>query len=268
MRCDRDLKQDGGFALLIVLWTLVPLSLLFIMLASASRSDAQLTANLRGAAELEAVADGAIYGAVFTLLQGVPARSAGAPGVEVISLSGLVNPNVAPPELLQALLVRLRADPREAGQVAGAIVAWRTPGQQTKPNGGRAPLEKIAEYQAAGLDHGPPGAPFETIGELLEVRGMTPTLLAALAPHLTLYSEGEPDPALADPIVRGALRDVGITSRGPANNQVVRITATVRRSGSMGTDGIRAARRAVLRIGPSQNGRGWRVLSWESWNEG
>ncbi len=256
---------ESGFALLIVLWTLVPVALLFVMLAAAARSDAQLTANLRSAAEIEAVADGAIYTAVFDMLQrggaapgSLPAvgRLSGAEvGVQVVDQSGLVNPNIASPDLLGALLLRLGADPAQAYRIAGAVADWRAPGRRSARRG-----VKAAQYQAAGLSYGPPGAPFETLGELGDVLGMTPALLAALAPHLTLYSDSDPDPALADPVVRAALRDLGFGERGDqATSQTVRITAVAQRSA-----GVRAIRSAVVRIGPSPNGRGWRVLAWDT----
>ena len=255
---------DAGFALLVVLWTLVLVSLLFAILAGASRSDAQLTANLRSAAELEAVADGAIHTALFDLLRrGGTARdvalatgrlSGADVGVDVVDQSGLVNPNAASPDLLAALLLRLGADPGQAIRVAAAVADWRAPGRRSARRG-----TKAAQYQAAGLRYGPPGAPFETLGELGDVFGMTPALLAALAPHLTLYSDGDPDPAVADPVVRAALRDAGYGERADrAALQTVRITAAARRGAA------RAVRSAVVRVGPSSNGRGWRVLVWES----
>jgi len=257
--------SDSGFALLIVLWTLVPIALLFVMLAATARSDAQLTANLRSAAEIEAVADGAVYTAIFDMVQrggaapGSPpavGRLSGAEiGVQVVDQSGLVNPNIASPDLLGALLLRLGADPAQAYRIAGAVADWRAPGRRSARRG-----VKAAQYQAAGLSYGPPGAPFETLGELGDVLGMTPALLAALAPHLTLYSDSDPDPALADPVVRAALRDLGFGERGDqATSQTVRITAVAQRPA-----GVRAIRSAVVRIGPSPNGRGWRVLAWDT----
>ncbi len=255
---------DSGFALLIVLWTLVLVALLFAMLVGASRSDAQLTANLRSAAELEAIADGAIHTALFDLLRrGGTARdftpavgqlSGAEVGTEVVDQSGLLNPNTAPPDLLAALMLRLGADPGQAGRIAAAVAEWRAPGRRS----GRRGL-KAAQYQAAGLRYGPPGAPFETLGELGDVLGMTPALLLALAPHLTLYSDGDPDPAAADPVVRAALRDAGYGGRADrAALQTVRITAIAQRGGA------RAVRSAVIRIGASSNGRGWRILAWET----
>ena len=260
--------SEDGFALLMVLWTLVLVSLLFVIVAAAARSDARLTANLRGAAELEAVADGAIHTAIFNLMRaGGPtrdspptaARLSGADVVvNVIDQAGLVNPNVASPKLLRALLLRLGADPRRADSVADAVADWRTPGIAPRPNGAKAP-----QYRAADLGYGPPGAPFESLNELRDVLGMTPDLLAALTPHLTLYWDNDPNPDFAGPVVRAALRDIGVVRRaGQVNSHVVRITADVRRP-----DGARAGRQAVIRLGASPNRRGWRVLTWSSWHD-
>ena len=253
-------RHDGGFALLIVLWTLVLVSLLFIGMASSARLDAQLTANLRAAMEMEAAADGAIHTAIFDLMQnGGSTSSIAGPGIEVAveiaSQSGLLNPNVVSPELLRAMLVRLGTDQRQAGALADAIVDWRTPGRDPRPGGAKAP-----QYRAARLGYGPPGAPFETIGELGRVLGMTPTILDALTPFVTLYWPGDPEFGTAAPIVQAALRDLGIVRQASgAKAKVVQILATARRA-----DGARAARRAIVRIGPSPNRRGWRILVWDS----
>lgn len=264
MRLAPPPRGEAGFALLIVLWALVLVSLLFMSLAAATRSDAQLTTNLRSAAELEAVADSAIYTTMFALLQPggrtPPPTVRGPPGVEITietsSLAGLVNPNTVTPELLFALLVRLGAEPGRAARVSAAIVDWRSPGRSPRPNGA-----KRSQYQAAGLGYGPPGAPFESLEELGQVLGMTPDLLTVLMPHLTLFSEGEPNADLAGPVVQAALRDAGITSRaGRVAHSIVRITATAQRF-----DFTRSVRRAVIRIGPSADRRGWRVLAWATW---
>ena len=254
-------RRDRGVALLIVLWALVPLSVLFLTLSATARSEAQAAADLRAAAVLEARADGAIHTAIFGLLsQGgspAPVVQAARAGVtvETAVLSGSVNPNTASPELLQALLARLGADPARAKQVAAAIVDWRTPGQRAG-----APGAKALEYRQAGLDYGPPGAPFESLDELGLVRGMDPALLAAFAPVLSLYAYGDPDPQAASPVVREALRDVGVfRSPGPLATQVFQVTAV-----ATGTAGTRSVRRAIIRIGPSPDGHGWRTLAWDT----
>jgi len=123
---------------------------------------------------------------------------------------------------------------------------------------------KASQYQAAGLNYGPPGAPFESLSELGDVLGMTPALLQALAPHLTLYSDGDPEPALADPVVRAALRNLGASATASeAEARVVRITATAQRPNAASV-----TRRAIIQIGPSPNRRGWRVLMWGTPHDG
>ena len=257
----RRLDAQRGFALLIVLWSLVPLALLFTMLASAALSNTRSAGELRAAAAFEAAADGAIYTALFEQLQRGQAAATTSemrpvgPGVtvEVQDLSGLVNPNTVPPALLQALLRRLGVPDADAGWIAGAIVDWRTPGRRRGQNGAKAP-----EYRQAGLDYGPPGAPFQSLDELGLVLNLRRPLLEALLPYLSLYAEGEPDPAAAAPVLRQALRDIGVVRpRGRTRTQVVAITATVGGPGN-----VQAIRRAVIRIAPSANGRPWRVLEW------
>lgn len=254
------MTRERGFALLITLWLLVPLSALFLVLSGTARSDTQLTSNLRSAAQLEAAADGAIETAIFGLLQQRAGRSFtlrlpdADVAVQVLEQSGLINPNAVTPDLLRAVLIRLGAAPEAAERVAAAVADWRTPGQVPRPNGAKA-----AQYRAAGRLYGPPGAPFETVGELRDVLGMTPRLFAALRPYLTLDTDREPVAALASPLVRAALGDVGVRDRAAQDpGDVFRITATA-------TAGRAAVtRRAAVRMGYSPNRRLWRVLSWET----
>ena len=261
--CPRP-SGEHGFALVLVLWLLVPLALVFLLLVNAARSDARLASNLRAAAETRAAADGAINQAIFGLLQPLP--SSPFPGsahgavrvgncavqVDIVGQSGLVNPNLASAELMRALLLRLGLGFSEATQLADAIVEWRTPGQRP----GVAP--PAARYRAAGLPYAPTGAPFESLAELGDVLGMTPGILAALLPYLTIYSDRDPVPALAAPVVRSALRDAGISGgAAPPGDEVVRIDAVAQQPG-----GARAARQAIVRIGRTANHRDWRVLMW------
>ena len=255
-------RRQRGFALLIVLWSLVPLGLLFALLSGSARSDTQLAGNLRGAAAMEACADGAINTAIFGLLQGQAALGVSTlplcgwtVAVEIDSQSGLVNPNIASPELLRALLLRVGVSGRQAESVAAAIADWRTPGQRARAFGAKA-----AEYRAAGLDYGPPGAPLETLAELQDVLGVTPRLFEMLAPYLSLQSDRDPEPGLAPPPVRAALGDMGVRTREAEEpGDIFRITATIAVNG-----GASVTRRAVVKLGFSGDRRGWRVLSCDS----
>ena len=256
---------DGecGFALIIVLWTTVLLALLASSLLAAARSDAKLATNRRDEAVAVAAADGAISATILDLLRSGSLVSGGpafAPigahvGVAIENLSGRLNPNVVSAAMLRALLMRLGVPPQPAENLAAAIVDWRSPGQTPSPHGA-----KEAAYRTAGLDYGPPGRPFEQIGELAGVLGMTQAVLQAMAPHLTLWSSADPDPGHADALILDAMRASGSPIATPSSDavQVIAITATATLP-----DAPHVVRRAVVRFGASPDGRGWRVLSWD-----
>lgn len=258
--------RDSGFALLIVLWALALVSLLVAQLAASGRSEASMAGNMRAAAELQARADGAINAAIFELLRPGPSAWAttgehvvGGVAVRTRDQAGLVNPNTAPPELLRALLRRAGLDAPHAESLADAIADWRSPGRAPRPHGAKAEA-----YRAAGLGYGPPGAPFESVAELRDVLGVTPALFAAMAPHLTVLWEGDPDPTLADPVVLLALLDTGQARTDVAARPETRVVTIVARASG---GGAAVARHAAIRLGYSPDGRGWRVLAWDSGEE-
>ena len=94
---------------------------------------------------------------------------------------------------------------------------------------------------------------------------MTPTLFAALRPHLTLFGQPVPDRAGADAEIAAALALLGPPAPGvrgalPTASDVItaRIHAT-----AQGPAIAIAARVAVARIGPSQP-NGYTLLAWEN----
>ena len=259
--------RERGFALLIVLWSLALLALLGTRVTSAGRTEAQLARNLRDAAVAEAAADGAIHQAVFHLLDrsarrwvadGQMRRIEGS-GVSISVLArnpaGLVNPNSAPPALMAALIREVGGDPRSAPAIGAAIFDWRVPGQIASPAGAKA-----REYAAAGRAYAPPGRPFADVHELGAVLGMTPALLAALRPHLSLYNFGRIEPAFASPVVRRALAAASVGQ--PALEEVGQIVLL--RADVTLPNGAGFTRRAAVLLTPATNGRPFRVLSWES----
>ena len=169
-----------------------------------------------------------------------------------------INPSTASPVLLEALLRVTGSDPGTARRIATAISEWvgstPVPGQQDA---------LLAEYQAAGLDYGPPSGPFETLGELGRVLGMTPAVLMAIRPHLTLFGPPEPTPATTDPVVAAALALSSPTgqpavqpSQTPPDALTVRITAL-----ASGPGNARVTRTAVVRTGETLP-QGYAVLAW------
>lgn len=217
---------------------MVLLALLMSQVMASSRIAVDLAANLRLAAQERAADDGAVQAAVFHLAaQGAahwPADNtvrrvaiAGIPvAVQVRSLGGMVNPNLASPVLLAALLRAVSVPADRATTIAGGIVAWRAP--PANPVAGAAALDA---YRRAGRAYGPPGAAFQSLAQLTNVLGMTPAILARLQPYLSLFQNGDPDPALSAQAVRTALAQAvssppgGSPPGGTASAPVVAITA-------------------------------------------
>jgi general secretion pathway protein K len=264
-------RRDGGFALLIVLWSLVLIAFIVARITASGRTEIRIAGNLIDNAVARAAADGAIAEAIFNLsnprqdqrwpldgaLRGI------AVGHSRIALrledeASWINPNLASPALLQALAQTLGVNPRDAQRLAAAIAEWVGTAQDQRP-----PAAILAEYQSAGLDYQPPGAPLESLDELGRVLGMTPVVLAALRPHLTLYGPAEPNPSSSDPAVRAAL--AAVTQSGgeqtpaastPPEIVTARITAV-----AAGPGNARVARIAVVRLGAALP-NGYTVLAW------
>ncbi|RYI99475.1 MAG: general secretion pathway protein GspK, partial [Acetobacteraceae bacterium] len=159
---------------------------------------------------------------------------------------------------------QLGVDSQGATRLAAAITDWRAPTAEARPFGAKA-----REYRNAGLGYGPPDAPFRSIGELGAVLGMTPPLLARLAPHLSLFNDGDPEPGLADPLVlralRGSLGAQEFAASPQTGRRVVAISATAIQRGRGGTPAAevaRFARRAVVRVGEGSNGAPFQILAW------
>jgi general secretion pathway protein K len=261
-----DLRQRG-FALLVVLWTLALLALLGTHLLAASRQDAQLARNLLDAAVLEAAANGAVQQAVFGMLDGYSRHWSPDYGVRTVQFgratvavrvedeADKVNPNIASPKLLQALLMQVGADPETAAAVAASIVEWRlASGTAARPSAA------VARYAAAGRDYGPSGAPFASPDELGDVLGMTADLLARLRPHLTVFTDSDPSRATQDPVVALALAAIGqrAVEADEAGSGLMSVTADARGPGQ-----ARLTLHVIVRINDKPEGPRCEILAYE-----
>ena len=262
--CRRAAGQRG-FALLIVLGAMALLALLGTRVMSAGRTEILIAGNLRDAAEAEAAADGAVHLAIFNLLErpprrwvadGLPRRLS-VPGavvdVRIDDPRGRLNPNSAPPALMAALIREVGGDPEQAGAIAAAVFDWRTPGGIALAGG-----TKLAPYRRAGRGYGPPGRPFGDIDELGGVLGMTPGLLAALRPHLSLVNFATIEPARATPPLLRALQRAGIGQ--PAMDETGTVVEV--RASAVTDRGARFTRQAAILLRAGGEGRPYRVLSW------
>ena len=262
-----------GFALLIVLWTLVFLALIVTHLTATSRSETRIAGNFTANAVAEATADGVTYEAVFHLMDGSWAADGsshkltepdGVAVVRIDSEAGKLNPNVANSDMLASLMRVLGVPPPRAEALAETIVDWREPGPAPRPNGA-----KQAQYIAAGLDYGPPGTPFENIDEVGRVLGMTPDILALIRPYLSTFQLGQPDLRYADRIVIQAMQQLPGQQgqqfnlnqpQDPAGQIPVMQSVVVTAEVKTRTNGY-FLRQATFRVGPAFP-RGFQILSW------
>jgi len=259
--------RQRGFALLIVLWTLVLISFLIAHLTASGSTEIRIAGNIASNAAAREAADGAIYQSVFSLLgTGSDAQSPfgarqevdiGGSRVTVVleNEADRINPNLASPLLVAALLRVLGTDPQISANIAAAIADWvglpLGPGAETT----------LANQVAAGeVSDYPPHSPFESMSELSRVRGMTPALAAAMRPHLTLFGPAIPDSASADPLVVKALAllqqggpDSAATQAQGDDGRTIRIHAV-----AQGPGNADITRTAVVHIDAS----GYSVMAW------
>jgi general secretion pathway protein K len=102
----------------------------------------------------------------------------------------------------------------------------------------------------------------ETLHELGRVLGMTPAVLAAIRPHLTLFGPPQPSAASTDPFVAAALamspqaEAVASASQPPPDVLTMRITAA-----AFGSSNASVTRSAIVRFGAALPA-GYQVLAW------
>jgi hypothetical protein len=110
-------RQDGGFALIIVLWTLVLIAFIVAHLTATGRGETRIATNIVGNAVAQAAADRAIFDTIFNLsdphsLQRWPVDGTvrdfvvgdSRVRVRLENETWWINPNLASPALLEALL--------------------------------------------------------------------------------------------------------------------------------------------------------------------
>jgi general secretion pathway protein K len=224
-------RNQRGFALLVVLWTVAMLALLGTWLVVAARDRMTMMNDQRLTATLEAAADGATQHAIFALLKGQWTLDGTIRTVRIGVVDASVfledealklNPDFASAEELQALLQSLSVNQRQSATLAAAIVAWRTPGGTAGANGG-----SIRNDQA-------PGIPFARLADVAVVPGMTPDIVQRLRPHLTLFTDDEVVPATDANLMKVRVISILVIAHGPGHAMFARhiiVRTNARRSG-------------------------------------
>ncbi len=96
-----------------------------------------------------------------------------------------LNLNKSSVELLRNFLRACGVKTNEAVEIADAILDWRDEDDRERDNGAEGTFYRGLE-QAYDCKDGP----FESVEELLLVKGITPALWVRLAPYLTVYGSG------------------------------------------------------------------------------
>lgn len=274
-------SRDSGFALLIVLWAMLLLSILagsYLLEARAART---VAATAVSQARARALSDAAINRSIMALLDPRdPLRLPldGSPqeiqllghriAIRWESEAGKVDLNAAPPGLLVSVLQGQGLSEKEAAGLAKQIVVWRSPSR------GPAREAATAFYREAGRSYGPRFGPFRSIGELRLVVGASDALQTLITPLITVWSNtGAIDRSVANESLLHALetandslagrqlaaRQTGRAAgsdRPPALGEVLTITARIEMADMVFT------RTAAVQIA-GDRAEPYRVLSWQ-----
>ena len=184
-----------GFALILVVWVLVLLSILAVNFSSMIRLETQ-AADWTSA---QTRVDAAILAGIHRALLGVTALNAEqrwtADGrtrqfawldstLEIVlrSASARVDLNYAPREVLAGLFEN-QLHTNDGLRLADRLIDWRDRDSEPSPLGAEAPA-----YHAAGLKQRPSDAPLRSIDELSQVLGFDPDMVEKLRPHVTVHA--------------------------------------------------------------------------------
>ncbi|MFQ5830312.1 MAG: general secretion pathway protein GspK [Candidatus Methylomirabilia bacterium] len=209
----RGEARQQGFALILVLFVLLLLSMIGGTFALAVRTEALATRNAGEDFEGYALALGGVQQGLAEILgewevnfldssgvmgfaekDGSPVPSprtavrlaAGAIGYQIIDEEGKINVNRANQKLLTSLLRNLELPPgTNIDEVVDAILDWVDSDQLRRLNGAEDEY-----YLGLGIPYLPKNAPMVEPGELLLVKGITPELYGLLSQVLTVYGTG------------------------------------------------------------------------------
>lgn len=279
----RGAARQRGAVLLVVLWVTALLALLAAAFSAETSARARGTHAAVDGAAARAIAEGALWFAVFGLagaVAGDPSlprdgrmRQLAQPGAElrvaVQDTSGKIDLNRADALLLAALFARFEPDADRLARLVDALEDWRDPDEERRLHGAEAD-----DYAGAGLSWAPGNRPFASVDELGLVLGVDRALLEALRPLVTVHSgQGGVNPLvaprevlLAMPGAEAAEVESRLATRADLeerSSRLARVAAgTYELVATAKMDsGARRSVRAVVRIRPGQRVP-YAVLEW------
>lgn len=205
--------NDKGIVLVMVMWVLTVLMVIVLSFSAMARTEANTTLAYRDEVRMKYLAEAGIERGIVELMyrrskSGVAGNvteegdilkvdgtyysfetAGGAIRLRLINESGKVDINAAPELLLKNLIGNLGVKDKELDIVVDSIMDWKDADSLTRLNGAEDDY-----YQSLPNPYKAKNANFDSLGELLLVRGMTRDLFygsggkKGLADLLTLYS--------------------------------------------------------------------------------
>ncbi len=190
------MKRQKGFALLMVLWVSILLTVLISGYTVLTRTETLQSRFLFDDAQARYMALAGIERAVLELRKPDLETRWQADGrtyefefdgalieVEIMDETGKIDINAAPDQMLLDLFSSIGVDEQEAQELTDAIQDWKDPDDLGRMSGAEDP-----DYESAGYPYGAKDASFDTVEELQQVMGMSYELFVQLEPSITVFS--------------------------------------------------------------------------------
>lgn len=189
-------RAERGFALVLVLWVTVLLTLIVAAYATLARSEFMQSRFILDATRARLLAESGLSWAIVQLRAGDAKYRFVADGrlysrtfddveveVQVWDETGKIDLNFADEALLRGLFKSRGLEERDAVRLAAAVIDFRDPDDLTQPEGA-----EDKDYEQAGLPYGAKDAPFDVVEELQQVLGMNYEAFLAIEPAVTVYA--------------------------------------------------------------------------------
>lgn len=268
-------RRQQGFALIIVLWLLMLLTVIASSHAQNIRIETQLASQQTDAARARARAAAGVYRTIMELFvaedagrqltNGTPINiefDGGSLDIVIRDASGLVDLNTVQPALLDAVLAGAGVPGELRAALVDATLDWRDRDDLKRLHGAEA-----EEYRQAGVAWRPHNGPFSDVEEFRYVLGVSSEIFEQLAPYLTTHSGHQGvDPDYAPPWLAGVLAETQ-QQRPPAKPSAAGGAARTRPSvyhigvKSRTTGGAVASLEVVVRVSNTRE-QPYTILSW------
>ncbi len=205
--------NSNGVALILTLWVTVLLTIIASSFARMARTEVQIVSNFRDETKAYYFARGGFQQAILALMKQVKTTSrpdqeftgewwnidgtpntvsfnGGEAEIEVIDEGGKIDINIAMRDDLTRVFVAYGLEGSERDAIVDSILDWRDENNFHRLNGAEDDY-----YMSLDEPYEAKDAPFDTVDELLWVKGITPDIFYGkredLAEYLTEDEEGE-----------------------------------------------------------------------------